>query len=625
MHDIVGTIQREQDAIIRSALKGILVVQGGPGTGKTAVALHRAAYLLYTYRQRLQRDGVLIVGPNPVFLRYIEQVLPSLGEHSVVLATLGELYAGGARPCHIEEQAVAELKGDRRMAGVIEKALSTRERPLKSALTLAYGVHQLTVRPAETRRIVESARKRRGTHNARRLVVERMLAQAFVRAWRSAEERLASGKRKEASRSESARLTNQMASHLRRDLAARAALERMWPLLSPEELLHDLFGSRALLRAATRGALGEQEAALLYRKRSASLREIPWSEADMALLDEAAQLLGPAHRQGNGRPQVRRGERDEEAWMLERVADEAMPDCPACGAQLAASRGASGWRCQQCGRRFGQDELSGESQLFNELRQRVERLSNNSHGPAQTKAARLYGHVVVDEAQGVSPMQWRSLARRCPPGSFTVVGDLSQATSSYAATTWEEALRSLPGRAERRLEELTVNYRTPSEVMTLAARVLAEAAPSLTPPRSVRASGQQPLLRRVANGELEKEVVKAALAERRALGEGKIVVIAPDARLASLAGELEAPVARGHEGLSPREAREILDAPLVVLGVDAVRGLEFDSVVLVDPAEIVSEHSQGLRAVYVALTRTTKRLQVIHSRELPRSLRQPPS
>lgn len=619
MQDIVATIQSEQDRIIRSRLSGVLVVQGGPGTGKTAVALHRAAYLLYSHRRRLARDGVLLVGPSPVFLRYVEQVLPSLGESSVELATPGELYAGGARARGEEEPAVAELKGDARMGELLARAVETRERPLRRPLELSYGAHELSLPAAETRRVVEAVRRRRGTHNARRPGLERMLARALLARWREAERRLGGdGSRRGSGRDEEAAAAG-IAASLRRDPGARAALERMWPLLTPEELLHDLFGSPALLRAAARGLLDKRETELLLRERSPALREIPWTWADISLLDEAARLLGPARR-GSRRRAGR--EREDEAWMLDRVLDESAPECPECGAQLVAARGPRTWHCQQCGRRWRPGEVAGDGEgaLGSTVRDRLALLGGPGEGPAPQKGARVYGHLIVDEAQAVTPLQWRALARRCPARSLTVVGDLSQGTSRYAPRSWDEALGPLGTRAAPRVEELTVNYRTPAEVMAVAAGVLERADPSLRAPVSVRRSGERPRALRAAPGLVAEVVCSAAATERRAVGEGKVALVAPEPLVAELGQLLRVPAARGGASQGIGRARELLAAPVAAVGLDAARGLEFDSVVLVEPSLIAAERAHGLRALYVAMTRTTRRLCVVHSADLPPGL-----
>lgn len=617
MHEIVSTIQAEQDRIIRSELAGPLVVQGGPGTGKTAVALHRAAYLLFAHRVRLERDGVLLVGPNSVFLRYIEQVLPSLGESSVALATPGELYAGSARPRSTEAAAVAALKGDSRMAGLLARAVETRERPLRDRLVVSYGRWRLAVEPSETRRIVQAARERSGTHNARRVVVERLLTRALHRAWREEEERAErSGRRLPISKEESARVAEELATLVRRDEQVRAALQRMWPLLTPEELLHDLFGAPALLKAAGRGLVSDDELALLVRARSSSLGEIGWTEADLALLDEAAALLGPATR----RRQRREAGLDEsDSWMLDRSSDELLPDCPACGAQLSAAGGDRPWRCDSCGRRFRDDQVleAGEAALLGQVRAHLQSWTTGTPRPIGTKGARVYGHVVVDEAQQLSPMQWRALGRRCPSGSFTIVGDLGQASHLRPPRSWAEALSELRTRRPVRVEELTVNYRTPAEVMAIAARVLAAAAPELTPPSSVRSAETEPRFVQVGTAGLLAAAAALAVEERAAIGDGRVAVIAPLEIASELSALLEAPLSTEQEGLSTAEARALLDAPVAVLSLESARGLEFDSVVLVEPALLVAEHDHGLRALYVALTRTTTRLVVAHAEPLP--------
>jgi DNA helicase IV len=625
MHDIVSTIQQEQDAAIRSGLAGILVVQGGPGTGKTAVALHRAAYLLFTYRQRLDRDGVLLVGPNTVFLRYIEQVLPSLGEHTVALATPGEIYAGQARPGTLETAAAAEIKGDVRMAEVIANAVTTRERPLKAVLSVRYGRHDLEVGPSETRRIVDTARRNRGTHNSRRRLVERMLARTVARSWRQAADRAAeAGLRVPVDTEEAARVAADMARELSREPNVRTALDRMWPVLTPEVLLHDLFGAEALLRAAGRDVLTSEEIALLGRERSASPAETPWTEADVALLDEAARLLGPAGDSRRGRRNRGDSALDEaDSWMLERAVDEHLPDCPDCDTPLAFLGGDRPWRCEACGQRWRQEQVSGsmDAAMIGRLRDRLSSWSNPASGPILHKGGRVYGHVVVEEAQGVTPMQWRALSRRCPAGSFTIVGDLGQASRTSAPDSWHEALSQVRSRSGVRVEELTVNYRTPGEVMALAAAVLAEAAPALTPPRSVREGGPPPIVTRVAPEHLLDEAIAVSGVERDAVGRGKVAIISPIGLLDGLAARLHVPSAGGDKGLSAAAARQLLDAPLSVLTLDVARGLEFDSVVLVEPAQLVEERAQGLRALYVALTRTTRRLCIVHAAELPRSLR----
>ena len=630
MGDIVATIQAEQDAIIRSELAGALVVQGGPGTGKTAVALHRAAYLLFSHRARLEREGVLLVGPNTVFLRYVEQVLPSLGEQAAALATPADLYAGATVPKAIEDHETAALKGDLRMARLLERAVATRQRGLRQPLRLAYGAHELRVSPETTRAIAAAARGRRGSHNARRAFVERRLSRALAAAWREAETRAARhGRRAAVEEAEVRRVAEELETRLGRLPETAEALERMWPVLTPEQLLHDLFGALPLLRRAGEGLYSGTELARLARPRSASLSEVAWTDADIALLDEAAVLLGPVGDARRRRPRRRRGSHDgpseAETWMLERALADRAPECPRCGSSLTWSGGARPWSCDQpscqSSWRTAQVMSDGEQDAFEQVRARV---SSFFDGPAEAptpKGARVWGHILVDEAQGVTPMQWRSIARRSLSGSFTIVGDLGQATGANAPRTWDDVLDLLPGRAPGRITQLSVNYRTPAEVMELAARVLAEAAPELAAPRSVRSGGEEPRFSQSDGPALLDEIAAAVAEAGAAVGDGKVAVIAPDRYAESVALHLDAPLALGG-AMAPGAARHLLDAQVAVFTVDAARGLEFDAVLIVEPVDLVAEHTQGLKALYVALSRTTRRLQVLSSKGLPESLRQ---
>ncbi len=546
MTDIVATIQREQDEIIRAPLGGVLVVQGGPGTGKTAVALHRAAYLLYTHRFPLERQGVLVVGPNPLFLRYIEQVLPSLGESGVTLSTITGLVPE-VRAAADEPADVARLKGDARMAAVLARAVRTRQRPLRRDVTVPFGAYALRLAAAETRRIVAAAKRRPGTHNTRRKVVEQAVVDALVdqlrRAQRHVARAAAGGAAPDAAGGgshggepldgggEVADL-RELGRAFRRVPEVRDALDRMWPRLSPHELLHDLFGAPPLVAAAARGVLTPDEQALLVRPRAGSLEAVPWTPGDAALVDEARHLLGP--RSGK--------------------ADDQPPS---------------------------------------------------------------YGHIVVDEVQDLSPMQLRMLARRSLSGSMTVVGDIAQATAPWAARTWDDVVAHLPSRRPVRRVELTVSYRTPAEVLAVAGRVLAIAAPELHPPRPVRRSGMAPRLVAVGAGTAGTAGTAARVAaeELAAVGEGRVAVLAPEDRVAAILGAL---AAAGVDAVDPRTAgRGSLAAPLVVLGAEGANGLEFDAVVVVEPAELAGETARGLRTLYVALTRPTRRLAVVYTGRLP--------
>ncbi|HEY2427866.1 MAG TPA: ATP-binding domain-containing protein [Acidimicrobiales bacterium] len=544
MRDIVATVQREQDEIIRADLPGVLVVQGGPGTGKTAVALHRAAYLLYTYRFPLEQQGVLVVGPNQVFLRYIEQVLPSLGESGVVLTTVAGLL-GNARIRGMDSPIAARVKGDARMAGVLARAVEGRQRGLGRDLTVGFGALSLRVTAATTRAIVATVKRRPGTHNARRGQVEAMLLRALYEQYAAA---VARGRRTglvtgltgpDGVELDAAQLSAQV----RRDPVVVTALDRMWPLLAPEDLLNDLFGSPALLALATDRVLGPDERDALGRDRAHALEELAWTAGDIPLLDEARALLGPLR-----------------------------------------------------GRR---------------------RSGANGRAPDPDGEARGYGHIVVDEAQDVSPMALRMLARRSVTGSMTIVGDIGQATTGTAPSTWDDVLAHLPSRRPARIVNLTVNYRTPAEIMDVAAEVLAGVGSvGWEPPRSVRTTGHPAEVRAVGDAaELDAEVARAASDELSAVGGGTVAVIAPSARLAGLGAALAtADLPWGDP------ARTGLSAPITLLDVPAAKGLEFDSVVVVEPAGIAGEGPEGMRALFVALTRPTRRLVIVHQAPLPASL-----
>ena len=381
MGDIIGTIQREQDEIIRSPLPGVLVVQGGPGTGKTAVALHRAAYLLYTHRFPLERQGVLVVGPNPLFLRYIEQVLPSLGETGVSLSTVSGLVPE-VRVRGVDDPAVAKLKGDVRMVKVLTRAVRTRQRPLRRDVEVPFGAGVLRLRARATEDIVGMARRRPGTHNARRRFVESNVLRVLSDEYRA---RLGRSGVDGADEEPTAEEQRDLAQRLRRVPEVSDALDRMWPRLSPHEFLHDLLGARALLANAGQGILSPLEVQRLYRPRSTSLEAVPWTSGDAALIDEARTLLGPRR----GRPARVRPKRSEEGTASELGF---WPQGLAASPEPTATAATA-----------SEDDI------------------------------RAFGHIVVDEVQDLSPMQLRMLARRSLSGSMTVVGDIAQATGPVGA------------------------------------------------------------------------------------------------------------------------------------------------------------------------------------------------
>ena len=590
MGDIVATIQAEQDEAVRADLPGALIVSGGPGTGKTAVALHRAAYLLYTYRRQLGANGVLLIGPSPVFLRYIEQVLPSLGEDEVQLATVAGLKPGLGRLLP-EAPRTAAVKGDVRMAAVLRRALADRQRPPRQDVVFSLDGMRLRLGRRECRHLAERARRKPGTHNERRPVVERMVVDRLLAQYRNAMSRTQrelleledvdggydAQVARTLARGENAppEWEREMRGRIRRVPEVRALLERMWPVLSGAELVHDLFSFRGLIRSASAGVLERDEQLLLERPRSASVREVPWTDADAALVDEADALCGPVEA---ARPRSARRRTETERA----VAD-------------AATRTV---------RELGLGQYLTAADLAARF---TEPGANGDGGVPQL---RTFGHVLVDEAQDLTPMQWRMLARRCPTGSCTLVGDFGQASRAGAASGWDDVLSHLPTHDGPRRVDLTVNYRTPAEIMELANRLLAAAAPDIPPTRSVRATGVAPEFARV------DDLVAAAATRARGFTAhpGTTAVIAPVAFHVAITEALR-------DVGAVADSPEALDAPVGVFDAMDAKGLEFDHVVVVEPAELVAPDRAGLRMLYVTLTRATQDLAVVHSRPLPEALR----
>jgi DNA helicase IV len=584
MRDIVATIQGEQDEAIRAPLPGILVVSGGPGTGKTAVALHRAAYLLYTYRKRLGSQGVLLVGPSPIFLRYIDEVLPSLGEDQVVLATPASLKPGvtvrGSEP-----PALAALKGDRRMAGVIARAVADRERPMPRDVVVPIDGYRLRLRRRDSARMVDRTRARRGPHNERRPYLVGLVVDHFKREYRRAltdayRDRLDVDDVTVAAllaRGEQApeEWEQDLAERIRRAPEVRGALERMWPVLSGAELVHELFGFEALVRSASGGALSAEQERLLVRPRSADVRAVAWTEADLPLIDEADSILGP---RSAARPRRRRrGRRNEPLEMARRTVEDL-----GLGGSVSA---------EQILERYGGDPTDAVAEDDGE--------------------PRTFGHVLVDEAQDLTAMQWRMLARRCPSGSMTLVGDFGQASRTGALSNWDDVLANVPVRVAPRRVTLTVNYRTPAEIMEVANRLLPAAAPGVEPARPVRSTGAFPEVEPVGVDDLVAAATRAA--RGASLAGGTVAVIAPLALHTALTDALRD---RG----AVADSVEAIDAPIAVLSPLDAKGLEFDQVIVVEPARLVSPDAAGLRLLYVVLTRATRRLVVVHSDPLPEAL-----
>jgi DNA helicase IV len=575
MSDIVATIQAEQDRIIRAKPQGVLVVQGGPGTGKTAVALHRAAYLLYTHRRQLAKRGVLIVGPNATFLRYIEHVLPSLGETSVLLCTLAQLHPG-LHARRVETEETAAVKGRLEMAKVVAAAIRDRElvpsEPIELTIDGQYiRLDHSVCQPARTR-----ARRSRRPHNEAKRIFRQEVVSALADQIAGS---FAGLGREMLSREDLADIR----AELRSSPELSATLEDLWPTLSPERLLTELYADPKRLASAARRVLPSADRDLLARAAPgpAVHADEVWTPADVPLLDEAAELLGS----------------DGSA--------EAAREAAALRAELQYAQGVL-------------DILDLDEDLDPELlratdlidadrladRQRVRNYDSTAERAAADRSW-TYGHIIIDEAQELSPMAWRVLMRRCPSRSMTVVGDLAQTGNRSGAGSWAEVLGPYV-EARWRLEQLTVNYRNPAEIAQLADQVLAAIDAGITPPRSVRHTGVPP--RFISVRTLAEDLPALVAEETVAVGDGRLAVLGPAVTINEL------------RTLVPTASENTLDAPVTVLTIAQAKGLEFDAVILVDPAAIVAESPRGLNDLYVALTRTTHRLTIAHPGPLPHVL-----
>lgn len=571
MADVVATIQAEQDRVIRSGLSGVLVVQGGPGTGKTVAALHRAAYLLYTHRRVLERRGVLVIGPNATFLRYISQVLPSLGETDVVLHTLGDLFPG----VHASDarDPAAVVKGSQRMIAVLRQAVRNRQRVPRQDITVDAGGTDIPLRREEIARARDRARALRKPHNvARKLFVTELLTS------------LAYAEARVLDRPIDDEDVPYARERLWEEPGVVEALDSLWPLLTPQRALAGLLGSAAAIRSAARNVLDDSERMMLARPASGSSSS-PWTVADVPLLDELAELLGVDDSEARRkRRELERAQRLEAKYAQEVLDITGIADLGMVDAETLAA-----W--------------------------------NRDNGPALSTAERAaldrswaYGHVIVDEAQELPEMAWRMVLRRNPSMSMTVVGDVAQTGSPAGARSWKEMLDSF-ARGRWREERLTVNYRTPTEIMAVAADVLASVAPGERAPESVRSEGVPPRAIRV-DGDLAAavaEAVRADLAEIGGAENGRLAVIVPDALVAEIAAALPEAV--------PGDRPESLDAAAALLTVTQAKGLEFDRVVLADPGGVIAQSPNGGHDLYVAMTRATHRLAVVYTEDLPAPLR----
>ncbi|MEU2900773.1 AAA family ATPase [Streptomyces sp. NPDC006996] len=500
MRDIVATIQPEQDNLVRSELNESVCVQGAPGSGKTAVGLHRAAFLLYTFPERLQRSGLLIIGPNRTFLRYISEVLPSLGEIDIAQLTVEDVVA--RHPVkRVDGEDVGVLKHSDRMATVLERALYARVRHPEESIAVTDGSYRWRVDSYDLARVIDEVRGMGVPYGVgREHVRSRVVTLIQQQAERRAGPKSVTWARK-----------------IGRSKPVAALLEAAWPVTRPEEVVAALLSDPAVMEEAADGVFdAAEQRALLWAKPPRSEKSATWSVEDMLLLDEVAGLI----------------ERPEG-----------------------------------------------------------------------------FGHVVVDEAQDLSPMQCRAIARRSAFGSITVLGDLAQATAPWSARSWQEQLTYL-GKAQATVVPLTTGFRVPAAVMELANRLVGALGVDLPPARSLRHDGE------LTVSEVDDMAAATVSAVRAALDrEGSVAVIAADDAVAATSAALR------KAGIETATADEVGTAARVtVLPATVVKGLEYDHVVVVEPAAIVESEARGLHRLYVVVTRAVSRLDVLHARPLPEPL-----
>ena len=505
MRDIVATIQPEQDEIVRSGLGGTVCVQGGPGTGKTAVGLHRVAYLLYAHRERLARTGTLVIGPNRSFLHYIEQVLPALGELTVQQATVDDLVAGTVEVRGTDDASAATVKGDARMAEVLRRAVLSHVTLPTEPVVVVRGSRRWRVPAYELEDIVRELQGRSIRYGAAREALPQRIAHAvLVQMERSGE-------------APDDRVQDAVA----RNAAVKAAVKQIWPPVDPAKLVLRLLTDADFLAAHADGVLtGDEQKTILWAKTARSVKSARFSSADAVLVDEATDLVQRTHS---------------------------------------------------------------------------------------------LGHVVLDEAQDLSPMQYRAVGRRCTTGSATVLGDLAQGTTPWATRSWDEALAHL-GKSEGVVEELTAGFRVPTDVIAYASRLLPHIAPGLAPVASVR---ENPGFFDLRASTGTAEVVAAC--EELLRNEGSTGLIAADARIPAIAEALSA-AGIGH--LAPGE-ETTEETRLTLVPASLAKGLEYDYVVLDEPQAVVDgepDERTGLRRLYVALTRAVSGLIVTHAAPLPTQL-----
>ncbi|MGW5635765.1 HelD family protein [Streptomyces sp. NPDC003832] len=563
MGDIVQTIQAEQDEIIRAPHRGILVVEGGPGTGKTAVALHRAAYLLYEHRELLAKRAVLIVGPNPAFLGYIGEVLPSLGETGVLLATVGELFPG-VRATATDTPEAAAVKGGAAMAEVLAAVVRDRQALPDPVITIQHDREILMLDDGLVSVARERARAAGLPHNVAREHFEGHILNTLTDM---VAERIGTDPYDGTNLLDPSDIT-QIRDELAENPEVWSAIDELWPVLTPRRLVADFLADPGT-------HLGEQDAAAVRRPVTRA-----WTVADVPLLDEAAELLGDDDRVARLRAER---ERETQIAYAQGVLDVSF-----------ASRTFE-FEDKEDGDPDSSEVLSAHDII--DAERFAERHEEDDHRSAAERAAAdrtwAFGHIIVDEAQELSPMAWRLLMRRSPTRSMTLVGDPAQTAEAAGVGSWREILE--PYVEDRWVHtRLGVNYRTPAEIMELAAAVVRAEDPDFEPPSSVRSTGVRPWVR--ATDDLPGAVAEAVAELTPA--EGRLAVIAPR--------ELHRRLAARLDGVTPTEDPD-LTRSVVLLTPRQAKGLEFDSVLVVEPAHY------GTSDLYVALTRATQKLGVLHT------------
>lgn len=541
MSSIVQTIQREQDEIIRDETRGVMVVEGGPGTGKTAVALHRVAYLLYTHRERLSTSGVLIIGPNSTFLDYISRVLPELGETGVVLSTIGDLYPG-ITASNAEDLLVREIKGSDAMAEILDEAVKAYQTLPEDTLTIEVDRLHLQVTPDMVKKARTRARRSRKPHNdAREFFAEQLIESlALQMADRIGADPL--GGKNLLSRAD----IDQLHDDLSEALVVQQVVDEFFPELQPEDVLSDLLSDRDRIAHAARG-YDEETLAALYRQVGQA-----WAPSDAALLDELATLIGVPD------PDTLR-EKEEAEWKAQ-VAE----------AEDALDILASSDSTDNDDDMFDAEILSAHDVIDAETLARRHEVRNTMTTAERAQADHrwAYGHIIIDEAQELTPMEWRMVFRRSPSRWMTLVGDTAQTGSPAGVDSWEETLEPFVGQRFRH-HALTVNYRTPAPITEYANKLLNKINPDAAPSIAVR------------DGQLITFTTMDA-----------------DTKAAHLPGTKV-----GNDG----RLHAVIDAS----NVSSIKGLEFDHVTVVDPQEIVDASPQGLQDLYVAVTRATQTLEII--------------